>query len=338
MTCLPFALLARRPPFDRSRSRSDALARRGVGSREQGASQLHAGESSSPPIPAPGSGTCDRCSGMLGIVAGPPGRRWLGQFYRNAANGLTGAAMTDLSIPLALLRALAVIALVGAASATAMAYEPPLPPPRPQEVAPPAKPAEAPPAPEAPKAEATSTCLVQLIADGASAEAATAPPASAQGCGISAPRKTLVDHGGRRSSEFARPPPDRLRIRRGSRGLCPPHRCAARPGDAARQNHGNRHRSRLRLPQPDRTAGAKISAHAKGLAVDFIAVAIADKQQILVERQAGPEETAYFRAMRTAACGWFTTVLGPGSDAFHANNLHLDIEPHGSSGSYRICQ
>ena len=43
-------------------------------------------------------------------------------------------------------------------------------------------------------------------------------------------------------------------------------------------------------------------------------------------------------AVRTAACGWFTTVLGPGSDAFHASNMHLDIELHGSSGSYRICE
>jgi hypothetical protein len=88
----------------------------------------------------------------------------------------------------------------------------------------------------------------------------------------------------------------------------------------------------------DRVAGAKISAHGHGLAVDFVAIALADKRRVLVERQIGAEEASYFRAVRTAACGWFTTVLGPGSDAFHANNMHLDIEPHGSSGSYRICQ
>jgi hypothetical protein len=275
---------------------------------------------------------------MLGIVAGPPGRRWLGRFYRNAANGLTGAAMTVLSFPPALRRALAVTALVGAASAAAMAYEPPLPPPRPPEVAPPAKPAEAPPTPEAPKAEATSTCLVQLIADGASAEAATAPPASAQGCGISAPvRLSSITAAGEAVSlpdrpliacEFAAVLADYVRLIVAPLGQAMLHaRITAidtGPGYDCRSQ--------------DRTAGAKISAHAKGLAVDFIAVAIADKRRILVERQTGPEETAYFRAMRTAACGWFTTVLGPGSDAFHANNLHLDIEPHGSSGSYRICQ
>ena len=88
----------------------------------------------------------------------------------------------------------------------------------------------------------------------------------------------------------------------------------------------------------DRIAGARISAHAKGLAVDFMAITLADKRRILVERQTGADEESYVRAIRTAACGWFTTVLGPGSDSFHANNMHLDIEQHGSSASYRICQ
>ena len=88
----------------------------------------------------------------------------------------------------------------------------------------------------------------------------------------------------------------------------------------------------------DRIAGAKISAHGHGLAVDFVAIAFADKRRLLVERQTGADEASYFRAARTAACGWFTTVLGPGADAFHANNMHLDVERHGSSGSYRICE
>ncbi len=88
----------------------------------------------------------------------------------------------------------------------------------------------------------------------------------------------------------------------------------------------------------DRIASAKISAHGHGLAVDFVAIALADKRRVLVERQTGADETSYFRAVRTAACGWFTTVLGPGSDSFHATNMHIDIEQHGLSGSYRICE
>jgi hypothetical protein len=88
----------------------------------------------------------------------------------------------------------------------------------------------------------------------------------------------------------------------------------------------------------DRMAGAKISAHGHGLAVDFGAILLADKRRVLVERQEGADEASYFRAIRTAACGWFRTVLGPGADAFHANNMHLDVERHDPNGSYRICQ
>ena len=47
---------------------------------------------------------------------------------------------------------------------------------------------------------------------------------------------------------------------------------------------------------------------------------------------------AVLATLRTAACGWFTTILGPGSDAAHATHWHLDIERHGSSDRYRICQ
>jgi hypothetical protein len=46
----------------------------------------------------------------------------------------------------------------------------------------------------------------------------------------------------------------------------------------------------------------------------------------------------YIDALRRAACGWFTTVLGPGSDAAHADHLHLDREPRGRDGESRLCQ
>jgi hypothetical protein len=88
----------------------------------------------------------------------------------------------------------------------------------------------------------------------------------------------------------------------------------------------------------NRLAGARISAHGHGLAVDFVAIAFADKRRLVVERQTSADEASYLRAVRTAACGWFTTVLSPGADAFHADNMHMDIEKHGSSGSYRICE
>jgi hypothetical protein len=234
--------------------------------------------------------------------------------------------------------ALAVFALgVSCEPVRAIADEPPLPPPRPTELGAPERPPAEPP-PPAPKGEAASTCLGKLIADGASSEAATAPPASAEGCGIDAPiRLSSIIAGGDAVSlpdrpliacEFAAVLADYVRLVVAPLGQATLHAKVTAietgPGYDCRKQ--------------DRIGGAKISAHAKGLAVDFMAITLADKRRILVEPQTSADEASYFRAIRTAACGWFTTVLGPGADAFHANNMHLDIEQHGSSASYRICQ
>jgi len=50
----------------------------------------------------------------------------------------------------------------------------------------------------------------------------------------------------------------------------------------------------------------------------------------------GTVEEAFQRTVRAAACLDFTTVLGPGSDAFHNSRLHLDIATR--QGNYRLCQ
>jgi hypothetical protein len=236
--------------------------------------------------------------------------------------------------------------------AAAAAGEPPLPPPRPPEFSSPQKAPEAPqapvpspapvqsPAPALAAGEgAASTCLAKLAAGGVGAEAAPAPATPVQGCGIGAPVRlsSITVAGGGVVSlpdrpllecEFAAVLADYVSLIVAPLGQAMLHAKVAAIGTGP--GYGCRTR--------DRIAGAKISAHGHGKAVDFMTIAFADKRQVLVERQAGPDEAAYFRAVRTAACGWFTTVLGPGSDAFHATNMHLDIEPHGSSGSYRICQ
>jgi hypothetical protein len=226
---------------------------------------------------------------------------------------------------------------VSVASVRGAADEPPLPPPRPPKLAEPEK-ATPPPFPPAPKGDAASACLIKLIAGGASAEAATAPLVSAEGCGIDSPIRlsSIMAEGGAVSlpdrplvaCEFAAVLADYVRL------IVAPLGQATLHAKVAAIETGPGYDCRTQ----DRIAGAKISAHAKGLAVDFAAIALADKRRILVERQTGAEETSYWRAIRTAACGWFTTVLGPGADAFHANNMHLDIEQHSSNGSYRICQ
>ncbi len=235
--------------------------------------------------------------------------------------------------------ALAAFALGAAASIKAMADEPPLPPPRPSELAAPRKPAAEPPAAPAPKGDAAATCLAKLIASGASAEAAPAPAAPVEGCGIGTPVRlsSVTDLTGEvvslpdrplLSCEFAAVLADYIRLIVAPLGQAMLHDKVAAIGT------GPGYECRTQ----DRIAGAKISAHGHGLAVDFVTIAFADKRRVLVERQTGADEASYFRALRTAACGWFTTVLGPGADAFHATNMHLDIEKHGSSGNYRICQ
>jgi hypothetical protein len=88
----------------------------------------------------------------------------------------------------------------------------------------------------------------------------------------------------------------------------------------------------------NQNAEAKLSAHAKGLALDVGAFVISDGRKIAVDAQPDRQSSAYVNTLRTAACGWFTTVLGPGSDPYHASHLHFDIERHGSNDAYRICQ
>ena len=66
-----------------------------------------------------------------------------------------------------------------------------------------------------------------------------------------------------------------------------------------------------------------------------MAIAFADKRRVLVERQRARTKPLISRRA-DGGFGSFTTVLGPDCNSFHANNMHLDIEPHRSSGSYRI--
>jgi hypothetical protein len=87
----------------------------------------------------------------------------------------------------------------------------------------------------------------------------------------------------------------------------------------------------------NRRPDGKLSAHAQGLAIDIGAFEFANGNMLHVKDPGGGAEDA-FAALRRAACGWFLTVLGPGSDAEHATHLHLDLQLHGSSDRYRICQ
>ena len=76
------------------------------------------------------------------------------------------------------------------------------------------------------------------------------------------------------------------------------------------------------------------SEHAKGDAVDIVSFVLADKRRI----QAKQQNSDLIHALRMTACGYFTTVLGPGADAAHAEHLHFDSAIHGATPNYRICE
>lgn len=86
-------------------------------------------------------------------------------------------------------------------------------------------------------------------------------------------------------------------------------------------------------------ASGKLSEHAKGNALDIFAFGLADGRHVAVRPadQPVPAVTDFLAAVRVTACGYFLTVLGPGSDA-HAEHLHVDLGLHGRSASYRICE
>ena len=67
---------------------------------------------------------------------------------------------------------------------------------------------------------------------------------------------------------------------------------------------------------------------------------LANKRQIeiaAVADESNPDRQL-LTALRLTACGYFTTVLGPGANAAHATHYHLDLGVHGKSSNYRICE
>jgi hypothetical protein len=85
-------------------------------------------------------------------------------------------------------------------------------------------------------------------------------------------------------------------------------------------------------------ATGKLSAHAIGQAVDISGFALSNGKWIPIKPNGDEAARDLVDSARIAACGWFTTVLGPGSDPEHADHLHVDMLMHGASDRYRICQ
>ena len=93
----------------------------------------------------------------------------------------------------------------------------------------------------------------------------------------------------------------------------------------------------------DNLAGQKLSEHAFGNAVDVSGFGLADGRHIVIVRdwkKTDTQEGAFLREAHAGACGYFTTVLGPGADVFHYNHFHLDLAMHGrtNTGPRRYCR
>jgi hypothetical protein len=84
----------------------------------------------------------------------------------------------------------------------------------------------------------------------------------------------------------------------------------------------------------NRIAGAKLSEHGKGNAVDLRAFMLSDGQTLTLTDVTVAKN---FRdELRDSACHRFTTVLGPGSDSHHEGHIHLDLADR--RYGYRMCQ
>jgi hypothetical protein len=80
--------------------------------------------------------------------------------------------------------------------------------------------------------------------------------------------------------------------------------------------------------------GAKLSEHGRGNALDISSIKLRNGATFTLT---DPLVSKPFREqMRALACARFTTVLGPGSDGYHEEHIHLDLSQR--SHGYRICQ
>ena len=84
----------------------------------------------------------------------------------------------------------------------------------------------------------------------------------------------------------------------------------------------------------NRIVGAKLSEHGKANALDVRALLLANKQRVTLT---DPLVSHEFREkIRAQVCARFHTVLGPGSDGYHEEHIHLDLAER--RNDYRICQ
>ncbi|UFX43529.1 extensin family protein [Bradyrhizobium sp. 41S5] len=84
----------------------------------------------------------------------------------------------------------------------------------------------------------------------------------------------------------------------------------------------------------NRVAGAQLSEHGRANALDVRAFGLANGKSISLTDRSVPRDLR--ETLLHSVCGRFSTVLGPGSDWYHEDHVHLDLIER--RNNYRICQ
>ena len=84
----------------------------------------------------------------------------------------------------------------------------------------------------------------------------------------------------------------------------------------------------------NRVAGAPLSEHGRADALDVRALRLANGRVIGLTDVSIAKD--WREGLRTSACAHFTTVLGPGSDSYHEDHIHIDLAERRSG--YKLCQ
>ena len=84
----------------------------------------------------------------------------------------------------------------------------------------------------------------------------------------------------------------------------------------------------------NRVVGAKLSEHGRANALDVRAFKFADGSTVSLTDRTVPRGLR--ESVLHSACTRFSTVLGPGSDGYHEDHIHLDLMER--RNNYRICQ
>jgi hypothetical protein len=84
----------------------------------------------------------------------------------------------------------------------------------------------------------------------------------------------------------------------------------------------------------NRVVGAKLSEHGEANALDVRSVKLANGAVVGLTDPHVPKD--FREALKATTCARFNTVLGPGSDGYHEDHVHVDLAERKSG--YRMCQ